>query len=718
MKKLNIRILPRNHRPDGFEAGAKKLGEVLKAKTKVGDRIIAYSDGSTEVHKKKQHPNSGYAVVITDIKHRPICELGGMVKTDGNNFLAEMAAVTMALNALPPGRYLDIYSDSQATLAAIQKPPSSERKRIRAPGRAWKNQINVLLEKKKHFVNFHHIKSHQEITNPNQWGNDRADHIAKIFLEKGKSKTIHYTLLREENFLMFFKTRLVEGDIRSFLKKQEKEILFSVWRKQQRQGRLFRKFPRQIMKLSKDVWSWAVSRNEGKAWLFWIFAISDWLPTNFRLHRRDGKSQICDLCQSGSVEDIRHLFSCPATATEQNNLRMDLEYTMAKWNIPYFQLGSSPHLHTKQGCLSFLLPKLAARGLVITKEKLQQLINDYFGCENKRKPKNLNHLHRHIQIALLRASCSCNSTNHQCHLKYSWTTPPSLVKILKTELSLEVDGMADSLHHSEYLASWFSKLSSDCVFGAKWNFFEQTLEGKNIFICPPFEVHSNGENLITKVIQKIVTELKTDKPTRALLIIPILEGREGHIFETQARKAKFLEICRFPKDCFPFDAPEAFQGKTQPILYPGKIALYLAANRASLRYDPISWDSLINKLQDWSKTFCKQSLVACNLTGNKFLERKLPAYSSREPTQSPKIFEPSSIYNYYDFRSSSLEPVPLQHNILNTQHLNLITSLTKHDKLAGLLGILPPPLLSLLKETHPQNFQVTLELQSQTIWGA
>lgn len=145
--------------------------------------------------------------------------------------------------------------------------------------------------------------------------------------------------------------------------------------------------------------------------------------------------------------------------------------------------------------------------------------------------------------------------------------------------------MADSLHHSEYLASWFSKLSSDCVFGAKWNFFEQTLEGKNIFICPPFEVHSNGENIITKVIQKIVTELKTDKPTRALLIIPILEGREGHIFETQARKAKFLEICRFPKDCFPFDAPEAFQGKTQPILYPGKIALYLAANRASLRYD-------------------------------------------------------------------------------------------------------------------------------------
>jgi len=44
--------------------------------------------------------------------------------------------------------------------------------------------------------------------------------------------------------------------------------------------------------------------------------------------------------------------------------------------------------------------------------------------------------------------------------------------------------------------------------------------------------------------------------------------------------------------------------------------------------------------------------------------------------------------------------------------------LTKHDKLAGLLGILPPPLLSLLKETHPRNVQVTNELQFQTFWGA
>ena len=132
----------------------------------------------------------------------------------------------------------------------------------------------------------------------------------------------------------------------------------------------------------------------------------------------------------------------------------------------------------------------------------------------------------------------------------------------------------------------------------------------------------------------MVTEIKSEKPTRALLVIPILDGREGHKFETEARKAKFLEICKFPKGVFPFDAPQAFQGKSEPVLYPGEIALYLAVNRASLKYDPISWDSLILNLQNWSQTFCKKPLLTCHLTHNKFKERKIPFYSPREPTQT------------------------------------------------------------------------------------
>jgi len=54
------------------------------------------------------------------------------------------------------------------------------------------------------------------------------------------------------------------------------------------------------------------------------------------------------------------------------------------------------------------------------------------------------------------------------------------------------------------------------------------------------------------LLEKITTELKTELPTRILLVIPITEGNEGHIFETQARKAKFVEIGTFPKGQFRF----------------------------------------------------------------------------------------------------------------------------------------------------------------------
>jgi len=246
------------------------------------------------------------------------------------------------------------------------------------------------------------------------------------------------------------------------------------------------------MQLSKDIWKWAVAGNQGAAWIFFILATCEWLPTNFRLHKHDGQNIFCDLCQSGSIDDIKHAFSCPATCQEQNNLKWNVEKIMKKWNIPYYNLIP----HHKDSWISYLQPKLTEQGFTITKGKLQQLITDYLKAESRQK-KDLNHLHRHIQIVLRRTSCSCTSS-HSCHLKYSWLTPPSLVRILKSELSLEVDGMADVLHHSTHLHTWFSKLSSDCVFGAKWNFFKQTLAGKNVFICPPFEVTLNGKNLIRK----------------------------------------------------------------------------------------------------------------------------------------------------------------------------------------------------------------------------
>jgi hypothetical protein len=112
--------------------------------------------------------------------------------------------------------------------------------------------------------------------------------------------------------------------------------------------------------------------------------------------------------------------------------------------------------------------------------------------------------------------------------------------------------MSDSLHHSTLFGTWISAYKSDKSFGALFDVFSQSLSGRNTYINPPFNNLGTQENAISRIIKKIADDLKADKPTRAVLLIPIFEGMDGHRYETQARKAKFLEIGTFPAGSFLF----------------------------------------------------------------------------------------------------------------------------------------------------------------------
>src|ERR1700761_6639176 len=70
--------------------------------------------------------------------------------------------------------------------------------------------------------------------------------------------------------------------------------------------------------------------------------------------------------------------------------------------------------------------------------------------------------------------------NHHDRLagKNCWATPPSLIALLQKHFCLEVEGMADALHHSGHLKEWYSLYQEDTIFGAKHDFFQQELAGK------------------------------------------------------------------------------------------------------------------------------------------------------------------------------------------------------------------------------------------------
>ena len=100
-----------------------------------------YTDGST--NPKLKHANSGCSVVITDPGHQVLWQGGMPVRSDGNNFIPELAAATCAIKALPKDVHMTLRIDSMATIGAISKGVVSERRRVRAAGRAWLNFSRV-----------------------------------------------------------------------------------------------------------------------------------------------------------------------------------------------------------------------------------------------------------------------------------------------------------------------------------------------------------------------------------------------------------------------------------------------------------------------------------------------------------------------------------------------------------------------------------------------
>jgi len=59
---------------------------------------------------------------------------GLIVRTDGNNFIAEMAAAAVVIKACPIQMPLTLRIDSMAAIGALSKGAISERRRIRASG--------------------------------------------------------------------------------------------------------------------------------------------------------------------------------------------------------------------------------------------------------------------------------------------------------------------------------------------------------------------------------------------------------------------------------------------------------------------------------------------------------------------------------------------------------------------------------------------------------
>ena len=627
-------------------------------------RAFVYTDGSTV----KDEPNSGSSIVVMDHEHKEVWSGGLVVRTDGNNFIAELAAAAIVIRACPANFSIILRIDSKAAIGALCEGPVSERKRIRAAGRAWRNYCREDMIAKRNHIKIEHVRSHVAKVTPDQLGNDRADKIAKHFLET--SNPLHpagYFTLCEEQLVLLHEGRYITGDPRKFLKKLEEASMLKLWKsKATRQAEFYLKFPVQFKKMARKVWRWSVEHGDGNAWLYFIFGACQWLPTLHRMKYHVHQDlQICILCRSGSVEDGDHLWVCPALAKEQLQLQTNLDKIID--SLPL----ALDNIHSREATLRQVW-FTTARKCCASEDRCRILARDFWNA-NKYKP-------------FIAANAFSNALQKVIRRSYPPQLAPNFLKLLIGVFSLNVEGSTNPLQHFAGFEQWYSLEPEDRVFGAAGNFFDSNLAGTNSFIFPSLDS-------VERSIQKASSIIESPAPSRVLMLIP---SNVDH---------KFLKIADV------YDCPVFSDGVSS-----SELSLVLALNKESLVLDPIDWTAAYSQLKEWSA-----NVQIPGLTDALFKERIPISGPCRASSLNPLTEEMKrDSVRIITFHRPFLHPSnrdQLKSCQLANSEITSLLNLNRHRFSLSTLGVLPNQLRKLLKPLMGECDSILDNLSRVLFWG-
>ena len=573
-----------------------------------------------------------------------------------------------------------------ATIGAISKGTVSERKRIRAPGRAWLNFCRSEIGKK--LIEIEHISSHTGSLTPEQKGNDAADALANKYRLLGESiGPVPYLVSTEEPLILEFQKSVIQGDPRSFLKQMAKKKMAEIWRTKTRQGEWFTKYPTQVLKQAKHVWKWSTECGIGRAWLFYIFGICQWLPTNYRInYHNSDETKKCSLCLSGVPETLDHLLRCPALVEMHILCKQTIKSKFDFWGIPYHNLS---FISREQGLRNKW--KAATREIstspTLSSARLDILTNGFWKMnQSKQFISTRNFLESFSKILDSRELSLFNST----------TPRQDFLNTLIHEFSIQMHGLTDSLHVSPLFEEWSSVCPEDVPFGAKLWSDVNLHQGSNVFFFHGPDDRINTKGLLEVLAESLVTKL----PTRYVCLVPSQEKLPSNFLELAIiHPGAPLYGCNGSEGCL----------STCPM------SIILAANKESLQVDPINWEKFLGKCY---QCLNGEFITINHITDSLFRERITLQHSPRTLSKQSEntILKSCSIINFYD----AYAPTEKSLNIgsIPPNAAKLITQMNRHPRFLSLLGILPNQLRTLLKESDYENREEILLDLSRTLFFA
>lgn len=566
-----------------------------------GQHVIAFTDGSTDV---KTNANLSGAGVCLTANNQVIWEGGFRVCSYGNNYVAEYAAACVALAITPNHIPLTLVEDNLGAIASQWNTNLTERKRLRSSARGWRNTFESLLGKKSASVEICHIKAHTQSQDFLSLGNASADALAKWALQQSSPPL---PVSGEECFTLQIQGKDVIDDGLYALRKRCREIALEKWKGLQTQGRIVRSEGVKLIKQSKRILQLSHEYNDGDLWLFYVFMVCSWVPTNYRRWKAAQTSDpACSLCTGKVTETFKHLFVCPALRNEQEELKGVSIYYLSIANLRSFADPQETHLEKTFQFIRKVIPKPDDRRdcrVALTDEKLRDLIRLFVVTNQDRQGLSRNKCLYHIQRLLKQRACECSKNQrHTCALKNCWQTPLDLVKILKDSFALNFEGMADGLHHRSIFQKWCSEFVDDAVFGARHDFFNTDLRGENFFVNPPFN-SVQGHDIMSRVIDRCLLMVKTQLPTRCVLVVPVFQGSGGDRFLRKVLQSQSaIVLMYFPANTFTFDPPDTYcLEKPRAAVFYHEVAIVLLCSPTSLVFDSLDWIKCSQKLVQWAR---------------------------------------------------------------------------------------------------------------------
>ena len=112
-------------------------------------------------------------------------------------------------------------------------------------------------------------------------------------------------------------------------------------------------------------------------------------------------------------------------------------------------------------------------------------------------------------------------------------------------------------------------------------------------------------------------------------------------------------------------------------------------------------------------------MIFNKLTIDKFNERILPQYPPRTPSKHSDNTQLNGSFTFYDHSTPTSETIEeLKNSVTDPHHMYLVSSINRHNRLAGCLGILPNQLIQLVQLTQNEHKEKILsDLRFTAFWA-